>query len=242
MRILYQLTSPMDRTLGPGEVARRQRVLQTAAASGVEVIAEPTATGPASIESARDAGLVVPELVRLAPEAEARGYKAIIVGCYSDPGLDALRELVSIPVIGPGAASLHLAAQLGTRIGLLTPSGRGFGRVAARARALALAPLLVSVRGVGLSVMDLAEQKPGAIEKVVAAARVSLDADGADVIALGCMSMAFVPGICEELSARLGVPVVNPVVAALKTAEACVALGISHSKSAWPQPKPQKFV
>lgn len=239
MRILYQLTSPMDRTLGAAEVARRQRVLQASAATGIEVIAEPTASGPASIESAHDAGLVVPELIRLAPAAARRGFKAVIIGCYSDPGLDALREQVTVPVIGPGAASLHIAAQLGTRIALLTPTGRGFGRVSARARALALAPLLVAVRGVGLSVMELAEQKPGAIDKAVAAARVAVDGDGADVIVLGCMSMAFLPGICEELSARLGVPVVNPVIAALKTAEACIALGISHSKAAWPEPKPQ---
>jgi allantoin racemase len=56
------------------------------------------------------------------------------------------------------------------------------------------------------------------------------------------MSMAFLPGICESLSERVGVPVVNPVVAALKTAEAVSAMRISHSKSAWPPPKPQEIV
>ena len=101
MRILYQLTSPMDKTVGPQEVARRQKVLQSHAAAGTEVVAEPTAKGPAAIESAHDAGLVVPELIRLAPLAEKRGCSAIVIGCYSDPGLDALRELLTIPVIGP---------------------------------------------------------------------------------------------------------------------------------------------
>jgi allantoin racemase len=214
MRILYQLTSPMDKTVGPQEVARRQKVLQSYAAAGTEVAVEPTGKGPAAIESAHDAGLVVPELIRLAPAAERRAFSAIVIGCYSDPGLDALREMLTIPVIGPGAASLHLAAQLGTRLSVLTPAGRGFGRVAARLRALALGELLVSVRGIGLSVMDLAQQKP----------------------------MAFLPGICESLSERVGVPVVNPVVAALKTAEAVSAMRISHSKSAWPPPKPQEIV
>ena len=37
MRILYQLTSPMDKTVGPQEVARRQKVLQSHAAAGTEV-------------------------------------------------------------------------------------------------------------------------------------------------------------------------------------------------------------
>ena len=71
MRILYQLTSPMDKTVGPQEVARRQSVLQSYAGAGVEVAVEPTAKGPGSIESAHDAGLVVPELIRLAPSAES---------------------------------------------------------------------------------------------------------------------------------------------------------------------------
>lgn len=242
MRILYQLTSPMHKTVGPAEVARRQRLLQAHAAAGAEVIAEPTSVGPAAIESAHDAGLIVPELIRLAPLAEKRGFDALIIGCYSDPGIDALREILSIPVIGPGAAALHLAAQLGTRLSVLTPAGRGFGRVAARLRALGLAPLLASVRGIGLSVLELAKQEPGAFDKAAEAAQAAVAHDGADVLVLGCMSLAFLPDIALRLGERAGVPVVNPVLAALKTAEAVLSLQLAHSKRAWPAPKPQEIV
>ena len=232
MRILYQLTSPMHRTIGPHEVARRQTILQSHAAAATQVLVEPTATGPSAIESAHDAALVVPELIRLAPLAQARGIAAIVIGCYSDPGIEALRELVKIPVIGPGAASLHLAAQLGTRLSVLTPAGRGFGRVAARLRALGIADLLASVRGIGLSVMDLALETPGALDKAAAAAHLAVDQDGADVLVLGCMSMAFLPGICEDLGERVGVPVVNPVVAGLKTAETVAGMKLAHNRIA----------
>jgi allantoin racemase len=237
MRILYQLTSPMDKTIGPQEVRRRQRVLQAYAGSRTEVAAEPTATGPAAIENAQDAAIVVPELLRLGPLAQDRGFDAIVIGCFSDPGIEPLREMLRIAVVGPGAASLHLAAQLGTRISVLTPAGRGFGRLAARLRALALAPLLASVRGIGLSVMDLAQQQPGAVDKAAEAARKAVEEDGADVLVLGCMSMAFLPRICEALGDRVGVPVVNPVTAALKTAEMVVTMGLSQSKLAYPAPK-----
>ncbi|HJZ30893.1 MAG TPA: aspartate/glutamate racemase family protein [Hyphomicrobiaceae bacterium] len=238
MRILYQLTSPMQHTLGAGEIARRQLILAAHAAAGTEVAVEPTDSGPAAIESARDAGLIVPELIRLGPRAEQRGFAALIIGCYSDPGLDALRELVAIPVVGPGAAALHLAAQLGTRIGILTPRDRGLGRVAARLRALGLAQLLAGVRGIGLSVIELARQEPGALEAAAAAARLAVHEDGADVLVLGCMSMAFLPDVTRRLGAEVGVPVVNPVIAALKTAEALAAMALAHSKRAWPVPKP----
>jgi allantoin racemase len=114
--------------------------------------------------------------------------------------------------------------------------------VAARLRGLGIAPLLASVRGIGLSVMDLAQQKPGALDKAAEAARVAVDQDGADVLVLGCMSMAFLPGVTQALGKKVGVPVVNPVMAALKTAEACVAMGLAHSKKAWPVPKAQEVV
>lgn len=237
MRILYQLTSPMDKTIGPQEVHRRQQVLQGYAAPGTTVAAEPTATGPAAIENAQDAAIVVPELLRLGPPAQERGFDAIVIGCFSDPGIEPLREMLRIAVVGPGAASLHLAAQLGTRISVLTPAGRGFGRLAARLRALALEPLLASVRGIGLSVMELAQQQPEAIDKARDAARKAVEEDGADVLVLGCMSMAFLPRICETLSDRIGVPVVNPVTAALKTAEMTVTMGLSQSKLAYPVPQ-----
>ena len=242
MRILYQLTSPMHQTIGPHEVERRRGVLQGYAAAGTEVLVEPTAAGPAAIESSHDAALVVPELIRLAPAAQERGVDAIVIGCFSDPGLEPLREMLPIPVVGPGAASFHLAAQLGTRIALLTPAGRGVGRVSARLRALGLGPLLASVRGIGLSVMQLAQQAPGALDKAAQAARRAVAEDGADVIVLGCMSMAFLPGICEDLGTRTGVPVVNPVLAALKTAEMVAGMKLAHSKVAYATPKQQPVV
>jgi len=49
--------------------------------------------------------------------------------------------------------------------------------------------------------------------------------------------MALLPRICEVLSERVGVPVVNPVTAALKTAEMVVTMGLSQSKLAYPAPK-----
>jgi len=236
VRILYQLTSPMDKTIGPQEVRRRQQAIQDYAAPGTSVVAEPTAAGPAAIENARDAAIVVPELLRLGPAAQDHGFDAMIIGCYSDPGIEALREILRIPVVGPGAASLHVAAQLGTRISVLTPGGRGFGRLAARLRALALEPLLASVRPIGLSVMDLAQQRSGALDKATQAARDAVEQDGADVLVLGCMSMAFLPRICEVLTDRAGAPVVNPVTAALKTAEMLVTMGLSQSKVAYAEP------
>jgi len=49
--------------------------------------------------------------------------------------------------------------------------------------------------------------------------------------------MAFLPDITVKLGERAGVPIVNPVLAALKTAAAVVAMRLGHSKVAWPLPQ-----
>lgn len=229
MRILYQLTSPMHRTMGHGEIARRREFLAASASLGCEVEVQPIEEGPPTIEGPVDAALVVPELLRLAPGWARDGYDGVVIGCFSDPGLAAVQSLTQVPVIGPGAAAMHLAAQIGSRFSILSPSGREEGRVRSRLRALGLADLFASVHGVGCSVMDLAQQNPAARERIIAAGRRCIENDGADTIVLGCMSMAFLPGLQEDLQAGLGCPVVNPVVAALKTAEAIGAMGL-HSR------------
>ena len=237
MRILYQLTSPMEKTiLGAKEVARRREFLQGRAAAGCQVDVRSLADGPASIESAYEAALVVPELCQAVVRAERDGVDAVIVGCFSDPGLEALRELVRIAVIGPGASALHLAAQLGSRFSVISPlGGGGLGRVEARLRALGVEAKLASVRSVDMPVLDVARQRGAVLERLSEIGRSAVREDHADVLVLGCMSMGFL-GVTEEVGKEIGVPVVNPVTAGLKTAEMVVAMGLAHSKAAYPVP------
>jgi allantoin racemase len=234
MKLLYQLTSPMERTLGSEEIARRREVLQRHAAPATEVSIASLARGPGAIESAYDAALVVPEIIEKLVEADRDGFDAAIIGCFSDPGMDAAREVTEMAIVGPGSSALHLAAQLGNRFSVISPGDNG-GRAAARMRALGLNDKFASLRGIAMSVLELARDRPAALERIAAVGREAVGSDGADILVLGCMSMAFLE-ITEELQDRIGVPVVNPVVAAVKTAEMIAAMGLSHSKTAYPAP------
>jgi allantoin racemase len=237
MRILYQLTSPMEKTvLGTEEVARRREYLRRRAALGIEVEVRSLCDGPASIESSWEASLVVPALCEAVVRAQTEGLSAVIVGCFSDPGLDALRELTSIPIVGPGAAALHLAAQVSTRFTIISPLTEAQGRGHERLRGLALDAKLASVRSVNMPVLDVARAREAVLDRLEDAGRAALRDDGADALVLGCMSMGFLD-ITDDLQKRLDVPVVNPVTAALKTAEALIAMGLSHSKLAYPMPR-----
>lgn len=53
-------------------------------------------------------------------DAEADGFDAVVLGHFQDPGLMELKSAIGIPVIGVGEASLHVAAQMGRQIGLVT--------------------------------------------------------------------------------------------------------------------------
>ena len=53
-------------------------------------------------------------------KAEEEGCAAVCINTVSDSGLYALRSRLSIPVIGPGQASFHIAATLGHRFSILT--------------------------------------------------------------------------------------------------------------------------
>ena len=63
----------------------------------------------------------------------------------------------------------------------------------------------------------------------------AIERDRADVLVLGCMSMGFL-NVAKEVEAIVGVPVVNPSITALKTAEAIVGSGLMHSKVAFATP------
>lgn len=238
-RIFYQLVAPLAVTVGPDEPERRRRFLASHAAPGVSVEVRSAARARDAIESNWDAVEAGPAIVRGVVAAEREGFDAAIVGCFSDPALDAVREAVTIPVVGPGAASVLLALQVADRFSVLTPGAGGGARTRAFLRALGLESRLASVRGVGMSVAEMARaaQQGGlgaAIAKVAEPAQVCVEEDGAEALIFGCMSMAFLdptPAITE----RVRVPVINPVLAALRAAETLASLGLAHSRRRWPE-------
>ena len=57
----------------------------------------------------------------IAIEMNKEGYNVAIISCFSDPGLEACREKVNIPVIGSGENAMLLSAQLGNKFSILSP-------------------------------------------------------------------------------------------------------------------------
>ena len=66
--------------------------------------------GPVSIESAYDEALATPPVLELVRQANQEGYDAIVLACFSDPGLDAAKELSDVPVLGIEETTLAITA------------------------------------------------------------------------------------------------------------------------------------
>ncbi|WP_210202867.1 aspartate/glutamate racemase family protein [Hartmannibacter diazotrophicus] len=219
-RLLYQLVSPLHRSAGPGEIARRLAMLQAWAPSLAIEIASPE-EGPAAVQSAADIAMVFPALKDAASGWKTKGYDAVVIGCFSDPATEALQEISGVPVIGPGEAAMLAAVQIGERFSVLSsdPTPPGLRR---RIRGIGIEPMFLSEVMVGGSVADLVREPDRHFAAAAERARACTEA-GANVLVLGCLALSFAPGMPERLTEITGVPVVNSVLAGLKAAEARLA-------------------
>jgi allantoin racemase len=233
MRILYLVPGPMGETPeGKVELQRRGDLLAKYAGPDTEVGIEDVPEGPASIESMYEEYLSIPSTARRAVELEQEGWEALILGCYGDPGLDAMRELVSIPVVGPGEATALMAASLGHRFSIITITESVIAPTERQIRNVGLSDKLASVRVVGIPVLELHHDRERSIRATVEQGRKAIEQDRADTLIVGCMSMGFLE-IAEAAGRELGVPFLNPARVSLKFAEALVGAGLTHSRRAY---------
>lgn len=195
-------------------------------------------TGPASIESAFDEALCAPDVVRRAIEAEQDGVDALIIDCMGDPGLQAARESVHIPVFGPAETSMHVAAMLGHRFAIVTVLERVRPLIEHLAGRYGVAGKLACVRSVDTPVLAIDDDPDRLADALFGEARRAVLVDRADVVVLGCTGFA---GLDAALKARLdeaglAVPVTDPLAVTLAVAAGLVRANLAHSKRGYPPP------
>ena len=233
MKLLFLIPG----SVGPGfdmdEVKRREKILQGIVSPGTAITADVSGEGPLSIESACDEANSIPSMICRAVLAEKEGCDGIIIGCAGDPGIECLKEAVKIPVVGPAQVSFAYANLVGRRFSVITPVDSTVGTTIDLIRKYGYTESLASIRSAQVSVLDItrdpliAEKKSG--EEAIAAR----DRDGADSIVLGCMSLAFA-GFDARLAQKIGIPVINPLKAAVYTLETMVKMQLAQSGKAFP--------
>jgi len=184
--------------------------------------------GPISIESQYDRELTKPHTLALVRRANEEGHDAIVLACFSDPGIEAAKEISEIPVIGIEEATLHMAAMLGHKFSLVTAFRIHIPTRELHARMLGLESAYVSTLITDMSVLEMDANPAQAKTRILGLARKAVEEDGAEVIVLGCAGLA---GYAKDVERELGAVVLDPTAVAFKIAEAIADLGLRHSKA-----------
>ncbi|MFZ9950250.1 MAG: aspartate/glutamate racemase family protein [Gemmobacter sp.] len=181
------------------------------------------AEGPPGIESQAQADETVAPMLRLAATLEDRAA-GFVIACFGDPGVHALRDRTRKPVIGIQEAAVATALTLGQRFGIIAILPRSIPRHLRSLGAMGVLGRLAGDRALGLGVAELAQ--PARTEaRLIETGRALRDADGAEVLILGCAGMARYRARLED---ALGLPVIDPCQVAVAPALGRIALGLRH--------------
>lgn len=208
------------------------------AASGTRISATQPESGPVSIESHFDEAVSVLGVLDEIRAGEREGVDAYIIACFGDPGLNAARELTRAPVIGIAEAAFHAATLISTRFSVVTTLPRTTIIAEHLLDSYGMASRCRRVRAADIPVLELEENPDLALERIIEECLKAKQEDGIGAIVLGCGGMA---DLTPQISAAVGLPIVEGVTAAVKLAEALVGLGLQTSKHGdldFPLPKP----
>lgn len=159
-------------------------------------------------------------------EAFHDGHDAVLLACFGDPGLLALRERADVPVFGLAQSSLEAAAQRG-RFAVVT-GGHAWAPMLERfARAHRLDANLVGIHTIDWTGAQIAADPDGALDALVAAAQRGIDAH-ADAILLGGAALT---GLAAALQPRLAVPVLDNVLLAAQAVADALSSPLSKENS-----------
>lgn len=186
---------------------------------GLPIRCETLAEGPRGIESQTDADSVIAPMLAMARrmQAEAAGF---VVACFSDPGLHAMRERASVPVLGIMESAVLTAMTMGHRFGVIAILPNSVPRHLRAFGAMGVTGRLAGDRALGLTVAELSDPCTTRT-RMETVGRTLRDTDQADVLIMGCAGMA---DYRAGLETALGIPVIDPCQAAVSMAIGRIAL------------------
>lgn len=153
--------------------------------------------------------------------AHGRGTDAVVLACFGDPALLALKEIASQPVVGMAEAACLSAAARGGRFAIVTGGERWGPMLREFVAARGLADRVASIRTVAPTGADIARDPDGSLALLAQSCAAAVD-DGADVVILGGAGLA---GLADRMRERVPVPLVDGVLAAVGQAITLARLG-----------------
>jgi Asp/Glu/hydantoin racemase len=140
---------------------------------------------------------------------------AVLLACFGDPGLLALKEIASVPVTGLAEASFAAASAGGQRFAIVTGGVRWQPMLAALVEELGFSTSLAGIETLTLTGGEIAANPDGAIAALGSACATAAERTRADTVILGGAGLA---GLAVRVAAFAPVPVICSVEAGLRAA------------------------
>ena len=207
-----------------------------AAAPGTEIRVLTAPFGVAYIETRFESLIGAYATATLAAE-HAEQDDALIVAAFGDPGIDGLRELLDIPVVGLTEAALMSACLLGKRFSIVAISRRITAWYRECVQANGLIDRLASIRCLDRPLQDIGRVQEDHAQALQALCQSAIDDDGADVIVIAGAPLA---GLARAIKQRIPVPVVDGVSSAVCHAQTLASLAPAPARRGSFAPPPEK--
>lgn len=214
------------------EMALRCRILEEYTAPDTQLAMVCPQSSGVELNSALDVVLAAPEIVQLAADGQNVGFDAVVLYCFSDPVIDACREALRIPVIGGAQASCLAALNVCRSFGVILADEARLPEKKLFLRTLGVNPERIGqIAAVNLNGISPWADRETTFKKLLACGQKMMRETHTEAIVLGCLSFL---GLAEPLSRVLGIPVIDPAVAAVTTAESIVRQRLFTSKVSYP--------
>ncbi len=214
------------------EMALRCRILEEYTAPDTQLAMVCPQNSGVELNSALDVVLAAPEIVQLAADGQNAGFDAVVLYCFSDPVIDACREALRIPVIGGAQASCLAALNVCRSFGVILADEARLPEKKLFLRTLGVSPERIGqIAAVNLNGISPWADRETTFKKLLACGQKMMRETHTEAIVLGCLSFL---GLAEPLSRVLGIPVIDPAVAAITTAESIVRQRLFTSKVSYP--------
>ncbi len=161
--------------------------------------------------------IVTTGIIRATRLAALEGFDALAIGCFYDTALHDAREVSgNMIVTAPCMASVEIACSLANRFGVIVGRRKWVNQMSATVRDNGRGENLSGFYHVELGVNDFLADHEKTEKLLTDAGKKAVEEDYAEAIILGCTLEI---GFFRSLTQTLGVPVIDPSIAALKRAE-----------------------
>lgn len=177
--------------------------------------------------------LETPALVKKIIEAERAGFDAVVQSNTFDPGVEAARLAVRIPVVGVLRCSCHFAACLCDRFAILVPLESHVPYVHRLLATYRVEHLVTAIRAVNVYESDMSKQHSVILERAIALSREMVAGGAEAIVPLGGLLFPYEVKP-EELEREVAVPVINTKAVGIRFAELMVSQKTTHSPKSYP--------